>query len=177
MALQAAMQLPDNDLLIITLRLTFGGACPFEWGIMSETICDLAKELLKCNDWDPRTLHALIQKEIPTCEYLNDDVPFATGQELIVNVPVDPGGYADVYINDTTKPTINLPGTHNAEQLKARSHPPSNRGGRSAKQQQQAYPLGANGGIGQIKGGRGTSRDKSNPRVAFQFSDTHRDPP
>jgi hypothetical protein len=48
-ALQTATQLPDNDLAIITLWLTFGGApCPFKWGIMSETICDLANELLKC---------------------------------------------------------------------------------------------------------------------------------
>ncbi len=32
----------------------FGGAtCPFEWGIMSELICDLANKLLKCEEWDP----------------------------------------------------------------------------------------------------------------------------
>jgi hypothetical protein len=48
MALQTATQLPDDDLAIITLQLTFGGApCPFEWGIMSESICNLANELLK----------------------------------------------------------------------------------------------------------------------------------
>ena len=119
-ALQTATQLPDEDLAIITLRLTFGGApCLFEWGIMSEMNCNLANELLKCNDWDPHTLHALVQKEIPTCKYLNNDVLFATGQESIVDIPVDPQGYADVYINDTTGLTVDLPGTCNAEQLKA----------------------------------------------------------
>jgi hypothetical protein len=70
-ALQTSTQLPDDNLTIITLRLitlrlTFGGApCPFEWGIMSETICNLANELLKCDDWDPRTLHAPAQADIP----------------------------------------------------------------------------------------------------------------
>ncbi len=79
-ALQTATQLPDNDLAIITLRLTFSGApCPFEWGIMSESICNLANELLKCDKWNPRTLHATVQADIPTREYLGDYVPFVIG--------------------------------------------------------------------------------------------------
>jgi hypothetical protein len=42
---------------IITLRLTFGGApCPYEWGVISESICDLANKLIKCDKWDPLTL-------------------------------------------------------------------------------------------------------------------------
>jgi hypothetical protein len=66
-ALQTAKKLPEDDLAIITLQLTFGGApCPFEWGIMSESICDLANKLLKCKEWDPLTLHALVQADIPT---------------------------------------------------------------------------------------------------------------
>jgi hypothetical protein len=41
MAHQTAMQIPEDDLAIITLRLTFGSApCPLEWEIMSESICD-----------------------------------------------------------------------------------------------------------------------------------------
>ncbi len=48
-ALQTATQLPEEDLTIITLQLTFGGApCPFEWKIMSELMCNLANKLLKC---------------------------------------------------------------------------------------------------------------------------------
>jgi hypothetical protein len=108
-ALQKATQLPEDDLTIITLRLTFGGApCSFEWGIMSESICDLANGLLKCEEWDPLTLHALVQADIPTREYLDKDVTFAMGRELIVDVPVDPHGYADIYIiiDNTTGLTI-----------------------------------------------------------------------
>jgi hypothetical protein len=87
------MQLPEDDLMIITLRLTFGSApCPFEWGIMSELICNLANKLLKCKEWYPLTLHASVQEDIPTQKYLDDNVPFAMGRELIVDVPVDPHG-------------------------------------------------------------------------------------
>ncbi len=86
---------------------------------MSETICDLANELLKCDDWDPHTLHALVQADIPKRDCFNEDVPFAIRRELIVNVPIDPPSFADVYINDTTGLTVNLPGTLNTDRLEA----------------------------------------------------------
>jgi hypothetical protein len=79
--------------------------------VISETICDLANELLKCEDWELANLHASVQKDILPRLYLDDDVPFGIGQELIVDVPVDPRGYADVYIDDTTGLTVNQPGT------------------------------------------------------------------
>jgi hypothetical protein len=41
------------------------------------------------------------------------------GMELIVNVPVNPRGYADIYIDNTAGLTINLSGTRNANRLKA----------------------------------------------------------
>ncbi len=41
------------------------------------------------------------------------------GRELIVDVPVDPCGYADVYISNTTGLTIDLPGTRNADRLES----------------------------------------------------------
>ena len=59
MALQTCPQLPSDELTIITLHLTFGRApCLYEWGVISETICDIANELIKCDNWDPVTLHA-----------------------------------------------------------------------------------------------------------------------
>jgi hypothetical protein len=79
------MQLPEDKLAIITLCLTFGGApCPFNWGNVSETFCNLANKLVKCEDWDPGTLHSSVQKEI----YFEDDVPFAIGRELIMDIPI-----------------------------------------------------------------------------------------
>jgi hypothetical protein len=116
-------QQPDKAIaiIIITLQLTFGGTpCPFEWGIMLESICDLANELLKCKDWDPKELHALVQRDIPQRQYLDKDVPFASGHELIADVPIDPKGYADVYINNTMGLTIDLSGTIMPTVLKQR---------------------------------------------------------
>jgi hypothetical protein len=119
-ALKTATQLPDEAAALITLRLTFGGApCPFEWGVISETICDLANELLKCDNWDPKDLHASVQSDIPPQQSLDEDIPFAEGRELIVDIPIDPRGYADVYIDDTTGLTVDLPGSRNAERMEA----------------------------------------------------------
>ena len=55
----------------------------------------------------------------PKKDCLDNNVPFAIGRELIVDVPIDPCGFADMYINDTTGLTVNLPGTLNADRLEA----------------------------------------------------------
>jgi hypothetical protein len=86
---------------------------------MSETICDLANKLLKCKDWNPKDLHALVQQDIPPRQYLDDDVPFASIHDLIVNIPIDPRSYVDVSINNAMGLTINLPRTMNMECLEA----------------------------------------------------------
>jgi hypothetical protein len=69
--------------------------------MLLEAICNLMSKLLKCKDWDPGTLHSSVQKEIPGWEYLEDDVPFAIGRELIMDIPVDHHGYTEVYIDNT----------------------------------------------------------------------------
>jgi hypothetical protein len=118
--LQTVAQIPEDDIALITLHLTFGGTPgPFKWGVVSETVCDLANKLLRCEDWDTLILHLSVQQEIPTRQYLNDNVPFAEGRELIVDVPISHQGFADIYIDNTTGLTIDLPGTQNAERLEA----------------------------------------------------------
>ncbi len=74
---------------------------------------------MKCKDWEPENLHASVQKDIPPWQYLVDDIPFGIGWELIVDIPIDHRGYADVYIDDTTALTVDLTGTRNAERLEA----------------------------------------------------------
>ena len=91
----------------------------FEWGVISESICNLANELVQCNDWDPADLHALVQKNIPSPQFLDDDIPFAEGRELIVDILVDPRGKADVYIDDTTGLTVDIPGSKNIKRMAA----------------------------------------------------------
>ena len=79
----------------------------------------MANELIKCDDWDPLTLHSSVQQQIPPQEYLLDDVPFAKAHKLIVNIPVDPRGSIDCYIDDTPGLTVDLPGSENAARLEA----------------------------------------------------------
>ena len=92
---------------------------PLRVRIMLESICDLANDLSNCKDWDPKELHTSVQRDIPQRQYLDNAVSFASGRKLIVDVPIDLNGYADVYINDTMGLTIDLPGKMNAGRLKA----------------------------------------------------------
>jgi hypothetical protein len=95
------------------LWLSFGGKpCPFEWGVISETICDLANAILHSNDWDPKELFAPNQHLVPERELLNDNAPFAEGAELIVDIPVGPRGIHDVYIDNIIGLTVNIPGSN-----------------------------------------------------------------
>ncbi len=176
-ALQTAMQLSEDNLAIITLWLTFGGApCPFEWGIMSDLICNLANRLLKCKEWDPLTLHTLVQADIPTQEYLDNDVPLAMRKELIVNVLVNPCSYVDIYIDDTTGLTINLPETRNADRLEVAI---------SLAIEVAALPSNVDEPIcrepmvvqEKLKAEGGVSRDKNYSPMAFQLLHTHLNPP
>jgi hypothetical protein len=90
---------------IISLRLPFGGApCPYEWGVISESICDLANALLQDEKWDPLTLSA--PTTLPPRKTMDDDIPFGIGRKLIVDIPVDPRGTIDCYIDDTIGLTV-----------------------------------------------------------------------
>ena len=79
----------------------------------------MANELIKCDDWDPLTLHSSVQQQIPPQEYLLDDVPFVKAHELIFDDPVDLRGSIDCYIDDTPGLTVDLPGSKNAARLEA----------------------------------------------------------
>ena len=119
-AVQTITQLPDSDIVIISLRLTFGGAPgPFEWGVISESICDLANALLHDDSWDPSTLSA--PSSVPPKRLLSEDIPFGIGRELIVDLPVDPRGKIDCYIDDTVGITVDLPDTNNCSWMERAS--------------------------------------------------------
>jgi hypothetical protein len=54
-AVQTCTQLIEIGILLMMLWLSFGGKpCPFEWGVISETICNLANAILLSKDWDPQ---------------------------------------------------------------------------------------------------------------------------
>ncbi len=96
------------------LWLSFGGKpCPSEFGVISETICDLANAILLSNDWDPNVLFAPNQHLVPKSELLRPDIPFAAGAELIVDISVNPRGTHDIYIDDIIGLTVAIPGSNN----------------------------------------------------------------
>ncbi len=109
-AIQCCTQIPNLEIALMTLRLTFGGApCPFEWGVISEFICNLATAILLNKNWKPDELHAPNQDEFPEPQFFPDDTPFCKVRELIVNVDVNKFGIHYIYINDLIGLGINLP--------------------------------------------------------------------
>jgi hypothetical protein len=118
-AIQMITQLPDEELAIIMLRLTFGGApCPFEWNIISESIRDLANAILYDHSWDPHSDYVPCQHLVSPINLMDDSIPFAAGAEQIVNIPVDPQGTSDVYIDDLVQAAVIINGTDNAIRCK-----------------------------------------------------------
>ncbi len=114
-AIQTITQLPANKLGIIMLCFTFGGTpCPFKWNILAESIRDLANEILFNNNWNPLTNYAPSQHLVPSIDIVDASIPFTEGADLIVNIPVDPRGIGDVYIDDLIQATVVIEGTNNA---------------------------------------------------------------
>eukprot|EP00956_Cyclotella_meneghiniana_P025476 scaffold53298_cov92-Cyclotella_meneghiniana.AAC.1 len=53
-ALQTCTHLPEAEIAILALRLTFGGSpCPAEWSAISELANDLTTAIMQHPDWDP----------------------------------------------------------------------------------------------------------------------------
>ena len=117
-ACQTCTQIPEHEVAIIALRLTFGGSPnPSEWGAVSETCCDLVNALLHDPDWDPLELEAPYQDLIPPYEPLPDDIPFAAAKKQFVDIPVNDKGKNEVFIDDLMGATVDLPGTNNVQRL------------------------------------------------------------
>ena len=108
-ATQTCTQLPSEGLALMMLQLTFGGApCPLEWGSIAESICDLTNAILLNDDWNPLSLQSPAQHLVPNKIILDDDIPFGIGRDLIVNIPVDPRGTVDLYIDDFRGLTVDI---------------------------------------------------------------------
>ena len=98
-------------LLLAALRLMFGGKhCPIEWGCISETVADLATNILHCNKWDPFEIQAPPQPQMPYPKPLPQNLPFAAANSLFVEFPPEDKVKVDVYIDDTIGIAPDLPG-------------------------------------------------------------------
>ena len=90
----------DNKLLM-ALRMTFGGCpCPSQFGCISETICDLANDLIQCKKWNHCEIFSPNQHLVKPAYCLADTIPFKQARELAVDLPVNDLGSVDVYIDD-----------------------------------------------------------------------------
>jgi hypothetical protein len=97
-------------LLIIPLCLTFGGSsCPNLWGTFSETICDLANEIIQNEAWDYKVLFDALSNQIIVPKQIPPDISSSPALPLAVNVPFNDKGKGDVFIDDNifVTPDIN----------------------------------------------------------------------
>jgi hypothetical protein len=61
-AVKAVMQLPELELALMSLRLTFGGAPgPYKWSVILETVCDLTTAIKYNDNLDPLMLFGINQ--------------------------------------------------------------------------------------------------------------------
>ena len=90
-----------ENFLLLPLRTTLGGAPgPSEWGCLAEPIINLANAILSCKDWDPNEIHSPIKNSIPQAKYLDETIPIAPARSIILDIPDNPQGKVDLYIND-----------------------------------------------------------------------------
>jgi len=107
-----SMTIYDN-LLLVALRLTFGGSpCPSLWGLLSETMADIANTLLVNPFWDHDSVFDPISNMIEPPQPLPVDQPFHSVKDLSVSIPTNPIQYIDIFINDFIGVTLDLGGQH-----------------------------------------------------------------
>ncbi len=86
---------------LLSLRLTFGGSpCSNEWCVFGEICTDLANDLLHSKDWDHTSLYSPHASKLPPPSYLPDDFPYTQAEDLDVDIPFDPSGRIDDFIDD-----------------------------------------------------------------------------
>jgi hypothetical protein len=117
-AIQTCTQISTKGLALMMLRLTFGGApCPAEWGSIAESLCNLANKILLRDEWDLLSLSSPAQHLVPEKTHLTDDIPFGIRRELVVDVPVNPRGKIDLYIDDFIGLTVDIDSSDNAKRM------------------------------------------------------------
>jgi hypothetical protein len=90
-AIKTVTQVPSLSLALMMLCLLFGGAPrPFEFCVVSETICNLIIAIMHNKSWNPYELCGKNQHLVPPTKFLDDSIPFAKGLELVVDIPINP---------------------------------------------------------------------------------------
>jgi hypothetical protein len=93
-----------GDLLLIALRLTFGGSpCPPLWGLISETMINVCNSLIINKFWYHKKLFDPISGQLNEIISLPDATHFHPAKELSVKLPQNDIGLADIYIDDSIR--------------------------------------------------------------------------
>jgi hypothetical protein len=79
-------------------------------------ICNLTTAILHNDTWDPSCLHGQNQHLVPPPIVLDKSIPLGIGQKLIVDIPDNPRGTNNIYINDLISLTVEIEGTDNLVQ-------------------------------------------------------------
>ena len=100
----------QDQIVVLLARLPFGSfTAPAEFCIASETVFDLANDLLYCKHWDPVKLPSPYANELPNPEQLSPDIPF--WQAKAAGVTLDPTitGGVEGYIDDGACAVLDSP--------------------------------------------------------------------
>jgi hypothetical protein len=90
-----------KGLLLVALRLTFGRSpCPALWGIISESITDVANTLLQNPFWDHTSIFDPASDMLDPPLPLPDSEPFHQARDMAVTLPPNDLGYVDIFIDD-----------------------------------------------------------------------------
>jgi hypothetical protein len=91
--------------------MTFGGSpCPSIWGFISDSIADLGNALIHDTTWDWKNINNPLSLSLPDPVPLPHEIPYNTAKPLLVILPNNVKGKADVYIDDFIVVTPDLPG-------------------------------------------------------------------
>ena len=95
---------------LLLTRLPFGSSpAPAEFSICSETVFDLAGDLLLCPKWDPSTLPSPYIDRIPPPGRLPDETPFGRALPADVHLPSFQKGGVEGYIDDGAIAVLDSP--------------------------------------------------------------------
>jgi hypothetical protein len=90
-----------DEMAFMSTRLTFGGSPgPNEFCVVSELCADLGNDILHSDNWDPKAVHSPHTIKLPLGKPSKQEPHLTKGEELDVEIPFDPRGRIEVYIDD-----------------------------------------------------------------------------
>jgi hypothetical protein len=90
-----------NNMLFMALRMNFEGApCPSLWGIISESLSDMANSLIHNTHWSHLELYDDLSDTLDHPSSLLEYIPFHQAKELAFSLPPNDMGQVDIYIDD-----------------------------------------------------------------------------